>query len=381
MPRHIIRVAATLLAVWLACLLALAHSRYYIAYSFAAAAIVWLRTRPPRRRYLYVAAITGVLWAIRIAFGEQAAGPADPLPEQIFYVTAGFVGAGSLIMFAMFGLSDDRSADPIELGAAFAISTFGLVADRWFRYMTDHPLLSLDRTLFAVDDRLGFQASFAAGRAFVDWPPLGWLSAAAYRMLPLTIAFVFVSLPRRSAQIKFSAAIASAAAIGYLAYRACPAAGPAYAFPSMFPAAAPAIAAGWVHPVEMNSSLLNAFPSLHATWALLVLWWSRMLRPGARAAVAAVVALTLLATLGLGEHYLIDLAVAAPFAVLFETVCSMQLSRWRRQAAAGALCAIAFLWWVVAVRSGRVLALDPVAVRALAAATISLPLGLRLVSR
>jgi hypothetical protein len=380
LPRHIARIVATLIAVSLACLLAVAHSRYYIAYSFAAAAIVWLRTRPPKRRYLYVAAIAAALWAIRIAFAEQGTGPADPLPEQIFYVTAGFVGAGSLIMFAMFGLSDERAADPIELAAAFGISAFGLIADWWFRFMTDHPLPSLDRTLFAVDDRLGFQASFAAGRAFGTWPPLAWLSGAAYRMLPLTIAFVFVSLPRRAAKIRFGIAIASAAAIGYVAYRLCPAAGPAYAF-STFPSQAPAIAAGWVHPVEMNSSLLNAFPSLHATWALLVLWWGRMLRPAARAAVTVAVMLTVIAPLGLGEHYRIDLAVAAPFAVVFEMVCSIEPSAWMRQAALGALCAIAFVWWLVAVRTGRVLAMDPIAVRTLAAATISLPLGLRLGTR
>ena len=52
---------------------------------------------------------------------------------------------------------------------------------------------------------------------------------------------------------------------------ACPAAGPTYAFPEMFPANVSTISTGWVHPVEMNASLLNAFPSLHATWALLTL--------------------------------------------------------------------------------------------------------------
>jgi len=100
-----------------------------------------------------------------------------------------------------------------------------------------------------------------------------------------------------------------------------------------------------------------------------------------RATVAVAVVLTVLATLGLGEHYLIDLAVAVPFAVLFEMVCSMEPPVWRRRAALGALCAIAFVWWLVVVRSGRVLAMDPIAVRTLAAATVSLPLGLRLVSR
>ncbi len=377
MSRYFPRIGATALAIWLALLLAVAHSRYYIAYSFAAAAIVWMRTRPPARRYLYVAAITAILWIIRLTAGQTGPSSADSLPEQIFYVTAGFAGAGSLIMFAMFGLAEGGTSDAIDFVAAFSISSFGLIADRWFRYMTDHPLASLDRTLFAVDHLFGFQASFAAGQAFARWPPLAFLCGAAYRMVPLTIAFVYVNLPARTAQLKFAAAIASSSALGYAAYRLCPAAGPAYAFTTMFPMSVPAIASGWVHPVEMNSSLLNAFPSLHATWALLTLWWSRMTGRWARVAVACLVLLTLLATLGLGEHYLIDLAVAAPFAVLFETICSMAPLRWKQQLVTGVVSGGTFLAWVIAVRSGRVLAMDPLTARTAAAATVSLPLVLR----
>ena len=57
----------------------------------------------------------------------------------------------------------------------------------------------------------------------------------------------------------------------------------------------------------------------------------------------AFLALTLLATLGLGEHYLIDLVVAAPFAVAAMSACARQYGR---AAWAGALV----LAWLIYLR-------------------------------
>ncbi len=59
----------------------------------------------------------------------------------------------------------------------------------------------------------------------------------------------------------------------------------------------------------------------------------------------AFLGLTLLATLGLGEHYLIDLVVAVPFAVAAMAGCVKQ---YRRAAAAGALVSA----WLVYLRFG-----------------------------
>ena len=56
-------------------------------------------------------------------------------------------------------------------------------------------------------------------------------------------------------------------------------------------------------------------------------------------------ALTLLATLGLGEHYLIDLVVALPFAVAATSACVRQ---YRKAIVAGVL----MLAWLVYLRFG-----------------------------
>lgn len=59
----------------------------------------------------------------------------------------------------------------------------------------------------------------------------------------------------------------------------------------------------------------NAMPSLHTTWAFLVALASVETAFGARAFAALYAVATIFATLGLREHYFIDLVVAVPFAV------------------------------------------------------------------
>jgi hypothetical protein len=60
----------------------------------------------------------------------------------------------------------------------------------------------------------------------------------------------------------------------------------------------------------------NAMPSLHATCVFLVFWYARGLSRVERAVAAICVLLTLLATVGTGEHYAIDLVVAVPFTAM-----------------------------------------------------------------
>jgi hypothetical protein len=70
----------------------------------------------------------------------------------------------------------------------------------------------------------------------------------------------------------------------------------------------------------------------------LLIWWSlRYSKNWMRVLATVFLALTLLATLGLGEHYPIDLVVALPFAVAAMSACVGQYqkqlwrarSRWR----------------------------------------------------
>lgn len=70
-----------------------------------------------------------------------------------------------------------------------------------------------------------------------------------------------------------------------------------------------------VGPAHITDALAarNCFPSLHVTWALL-LWMNTRTQP-LRNGLAVFAFLTALSTLALGEHYLIDIAAAIPYAL------------------------------------------------------------------
>jgi hypothetical protein len=60
-------------------------------------------------------------------------------------------------------------------------------------------------------------------------------------------------------------------------------------------------------------------------WVLLVWWNSKGLARWIRAIALAFVVFTVLATLGTGEHYFVDLVVAFPFALMVQALCSYPL--------------------------------------------------------
>src|SRR5690349_6428957 len=84
-PRE--RTGAIVLAVALAIVVAIAHARYYLAYSFVASLVVWINLRPPRRQYGYVIAVAALLWGVRLVYHEPAGPTPDPPLEQLFYLT------------------------------------------------------------------------------------------------------------------------------------------------------------------------------------------------------------------------------------------------------------------------------------------------------
>lgn len=107
--------------------------------------------------------------------------------------------------------------------------------------------------------------------------------------------------------------------VGYILYYWMPGVGPGVAFygahEPRFDSLPP--------PEQVELTLLwgvdgwprNAMPSLHTTWALLVALASVEMKTGVRIFGAFYAAATVVATLGLREHYLIDLIVAVPFTV------------------------------------------------------------------
>ncbi|MGA2991560.1 MAG: phosphatase PAP2 family protein, partial [Candidatus Korobacteraceae bacterium] len=138
------------------------------------------------------------------------------------------------------------------------------------------------------------------------WRPL----QVVYGSIPLMLAIAWTA----EKSLIMRRAVVIAAVSGYFFYMLVPACGPQYAFPG-FP---------WA---EIHGSGLvsvstlyarNCFPSLHFSWALLLLINARS--NWLRAIMCCFTILTALGTVLGGEHYVIDLIAAVPFVIGVQAV-------------------------------------------------------------
>jgi hypothetical protein len=213
----------------------------------------------------------------------------------------------------------------------------------------------LDLFLFSFDSSLRVQIAFLMGQAYALWP---WFKAAGtffYIGLPLVIGLVYAGqlLRDRTRAISAMVAFLITGPVGVVFYNLLPAVGPIHIFLSQFP---------WKPiPTEQATRLLvepiavaglrNCMPSLHMGWVLLAWWYSHGLSVWERGIAMAFVVFTIFATMGTGEHYLIDLVVAFPFAVFLQGLCALGL-RWNDQARVTAVLygLLVTLGWIAALR-------------------------------
>lgn len=142
-------------------------------------------------------------------------------------------------------------------------------------------------------------------------------------------------------------------AIAWICYSWLPASGPVYLFPNDFPhdVGVPVEGAGLV---TIVSAARNAMPSMHFTGAIFILMLAAALRRKWIFALAVpFVVITAWATLAVGEHYVIDLVVAFPFAAALGLFL-MNPPRWktspRWQHALQWAAAITFVLWMLLLR-------------------------------
>ena len=300
-------------------------------------------------------------------------------------VAGNALGKASLAVLtarAIVARGDDRGLALARLGGA-ALLPMVLVAVLPALHLTAllHPA-TYDGALYRIDAALGGQASFALGRLFMHQPALALLCRFVYLLLPIAVAALLIVPPAsgaRPARSSMAEAFVAAGALGLLVYHLCPAAGPIYAFQATYPWTAPAAGDVSSLPLSLGPFPRNCVPSLHTTWALLMLWHARPRGRAATVLAAIWLVLTEIATLGLGEHYLVDLAIAVPFAVGVDALVQrgVPLSRPERSLPIATGAALVGLW-VIAIRDPEAhLAGSPIAARALTIATVAIPLALR----
>ncbi len=215
--------------------------------------------------------------------------------------------------------------------------------------------LTYDRLLYAFDYKFGGPPSWVVGRLVQSHASIFLLSVYAYNSLPLGIAgCLWLRWRDRQNPTPPAADLlwmaVSLGIVGFLLYQVVPAAGPVYLFPGQFPREAPSIIGLSVDPAPLGPAPHNAMPSLHVAWMLLLFWSTRRRAWWIRLIATAYLVLTIVATLGFGEHYLVDLIVVPPLVLAIMAACTRIASRVRWIACiTGAVITLA---WLIALRTG-----------------------------
>jgi predicted membrane-bound spermidine synthase len=314
--------------------------------------ILYLCSRP-RWREVAVAGAGGVLLtAIYLALQPHEA--ARPVSDWLYLLIGGF---GLTAVFAL--IARVRGAPSQRSLALTLVATFGLVLvyDTFVESLLVltaalHPR-TYDAIAFNLDATLGFSPAVLTSLVVNAWPALRTVVTAVYDYLPYAFAVLYglqLARPDR-APVSLLLAYTVSGAIAIFLYHACPIAGPRYAFGDYFYAwglAAPANDLLAVPPAPRNG-----MPSMHFAWALLMWMHASFIGPGVRTLFAVLAGLMFLATLGLGQHYLVDLAASPPAIVAVQALCATGLG-WanRERVRALALGGLLTLAWILAVRYG-----------------------------
>ncbi|HKA39029.1 MAG TPA: phosphatase PAP2 family protein, partial [Burkholderiales bacterium] len=313
--------------------------------------ILYLCSRP-RWREVAVAGAGGVLLtAAYLALRPHEA--ARPVSDWLYLLIGGFGLTAVLALIARVRGAPSQRSLALTLVAAFGLV---LVYDTFVESLLVftaalHPR-TYDAIAFNLDATLGFSPAVLTSLAVNGWPPLLAVVTAVYDYLPYAFAVLYgmqLARPER-APVSLLLAYTVSGAIAIFLYHACPIAGPRYAFGDHF----------YAWPVAPASDLLavspaprNGMPSMHFGWALLMWMHACFIGRGVRAAFAVLAGLMFLATLGLGQHYLVDLAAAPPAIVALQALCATSLG-WANRERLRALVAggMLTLAWILAVRYG-----------------------------
>lgn len=219
-----------------------------------------------------------------------------------------------------------------------------------------HPK-TYDAFLYDFDLSLGSQLSFRVGQVLLASSRPTHLAVAIYYALPLVLMLVYAMLLVRDKDAALTAFLAFVIAgpVGVVFYNLVPACGPIYLFGAKFPfesLSSPNLARLPLQTLLLSGAR-NAFPSLHVAWALLAYWYSRGLPLWARTTSLLFLAGTAVVTLGLGEHYFVDLVTAVPFALMIRAACAFYLPASNPRRSMSFLTGlILMLFWVALLRAG-----------------------------
>ncbi len=331
MPRRFtIKIILTVLLIACAVWLATSATFYtealisaYFALTLIGATIIHLRVHPSLRDAILV--ILGSVLFAAIDFPLLHFKPA----------IAGWLSFAGLTSLLIMGIETLWAADESRTlrlltfvpSLLFVISEY--FADDLLRFAATVHQKVYDLYLYTFDASLHVQIPFLVGRQFALHPFLRTTALLAYIGLSIPIAFVYAGQIRRVREkaLQCFAAFLLTGPLGILFYNLVPALGPAHLLNQDFPwkpLSVDQAARIFLEPIALAGPR-NAIPSLHVAWVLLAWWYSRGLSWWERGIALFYLIFVVLATLGTGEHYFIDLIVALPFALFIEALFAFDL--------------------------------------------------------
>jgi hypothetical protein len=248
----------------------------------------------------------------------------------VYVVTwVSFLGMASLVVMALNAVwleGEERKTVLLALVPSLLILGSNHYAGYLHKFTENaHPKV-LDLYLYSFDSSLHAPIAFWMGQLYAKWKLLGDVSLVFYVGLPFSLALVYAGQASRmrGKAIPIFVAFLLMGPVGGIFYNLFPALGPAHLFGDRFPwqpLATDQARRLFLEPVAIPG-LRNAIPSLHMGWTLMSLWYSRGLSVWERGLAIFFVFFTVIATMGTGEHYLIDLVVAFPFVLFLQAACA-----------------------------------------------------------
>ncbi|HEV2199626.1 MAG TPA: phosphatase PAP2 family protein [Bryobacteraceae bacterium] len=294
-------------------------SNSMIACGFLGALFIHFGSRPSLM-HVSLSLAAGIIVAFLYAL---LGGPFGPNTFSYLMGAGAFLGVGSILVMSLHQVWTRSSPYALPLRDALILPVFSLIAGLCMHFANGGSHSSFDFLLYRFDSSLGLAPGPFVVSLFRELP---WIRTGSSLFYGGLLCFPplyhgWASYNGKVAKVHLMHAFVVAGVGGFVLYQICPAVGPLVTFGPQFPDRLPAMSAVPMN-AFMSTSVHNAMPSMHMTWALLVWVAAWELGSFAVAMASVFVMFTGLAAVGFGEHYLIDLIVSVPLVMMVQGICT-----------------------------------------------------------
>ena len=327
------RVVFTLLGISVACMILSKAAEWALFHSLFLSVDPWALAGPFLAYWLLESDRRTVLrtFAIGVPTGGAVALLLPISSSFVEPIALGLASTGVLLARISFQPSSRRSAVFIIAIGLLAPITQQICAV--FERFTTTAVMTFDHRAYLVDLSLGFNPVGTVLSIVNAMPPA--IHAVFVHIITFAYAIIIlvmttcVVLHIKNKSPRWSVVLTSfvlAGAVGAGLYHIFPAVGPAVAFPTFPELPQPAgmtPATTYYDPGYVR----NCMPSLHTAWALLIVINAAGLANMFRRLAILSAGLVMIATLVLGQHYLVDLIVAVPFTIAVQSAAHALIER------------------------------------------------------